>query len=276
MDDLVRATPSSVREACHPLLLEHGRPTEKVFVLLHGLSNCPAQYAVLARELFDRGHNVVVPRIPYHGEIDLMSSEWGKMTAEGMLESANEAVWIARGLGGRVIVAGLSVNGVTAAWMAQNRSDLDRVVLLAPFFAPAGLPEWGTKPLARLLLRLPNVFLWWNFQLRQDLPRPPYAYPRFPTRAIGETMWLGAEVVREARAAPPQTNDIVVITTASDVAADNTATARLVREWQRHNPSVIAFEIPLELAVPHDMIDPHQLDQRTDLVYPHLIKLLER
>lgn len=130
------ASPDGIRPECADHLLEHGLPTEHVFVLLHGLSNCPAQFGKLGRQLFERGHNVVIPRLPYHGEKNSLASDWARLTAAEMLEAGNYGVNLARSLGGKVTIAGLSANGATVAWMAQNRSDLDRAVLLAPFSRP--------------------------------------------------------------------------------------------------------------------------------------------
>jgi pimeloyl-ACP methyl ester carboxylesterase len=79
-----------------------------------------------------------------------------------MLEAGNVAADLARSLGENVIVAGLSINGATVAWMAQNRKDLYKAVLLAPFFAPFNLPDLAFLPTERLLLRLPNMFFWWD------------------------------------------------------------------------------------------------------------------
>ena len=270
----ITETPASVREDSRDLVLEHGHPTKRAFVLLHGLSNSPVQFAELGRQLFERGENVFIPRMPYHGEKDRMTEEWGKLRAQDMLDSANRAIALAHGLGQEVIVVGLSVNGTTAAWFAQNRDDLSRVVLLSPFFAPAGLPPWLVPPVERLLIRLPNMFFWWNPALKEKNPGPPQAYPRFPTRVIGETIRLGQAVLREAVGEAPRTADIVVITTASDRAVDARPIQRLVEEWRTHRPEAVrTFEFPKEEAVPHDFIDPAQPDQRVDLVYPKLLEL---
>ena len=64
----IAGSPAKIRPECVSGLLEHGHPTERVFVLMHGLSNCPAQFSKLGRLLFERGHNVLIPRTPYHGE----------------------------------------------------------------------------------------------------------------------------------------------------------------------------------------------------------------
>ncbi len=270
-------TPPEVSPEGTPLLFEHGRPTAKVFVLLHGLSNGPGQFAELGRLLFERGHTVYIPRTPYHGEKNRLTDSFGRLTARQMLDSGNEAADLARGLGPDVTVAGLSINGVTTAWMAQNRSDLYRSVLLAPFLAPNGLPGWTIRPMERLLLRLPNIFIWWNPVLRDKNPGPSYAYPRFPTRVIGETMWLGQEVLRASHQEAPRSSSILVVTSASDLAANNALTARLVENWRKLRPGgVETYEFPKEQKVPHDFIDPNQPDQQTAVSYPKLIELLER
>ena len=169
---LISSAPANIRSECAVQLFEHGRPTEKVFVLIHGLSNCPAQFTKLGRQLFERGHNVLIPRIPYHGEQNRLATDWGALTAEDMLDAGNQAADLALALGSTVIVAGLSINGATAAWMAQNRSDLGRTVLLAPFLSPAAVPAWAGPTVERLLLRLPNMFLWWDPRKRGKLRRP--------------------------------------------------------------------------------------------------------
>lgn len=272
----IAATPASVRRPEGlPILLEHGHPTEYVFVFLHGLSNCPAQFALLGKQMFDRGHNIYIPRMPYHGEKDRMTTDWARLTAVDMVEYGNDAADVARGLGQKVVIAGLSVNGATAGWMAQNRSDLHKVALLSPFLAPAGIPQWAVGPLERILLRLPNIFIWWNPVLKENNPGPPYAYPRFPTRVIGQTMLLGQDVIRESAQTAPKSPSILVVTTAVDRAANNLVTQRLVDNWTAHQP-VEVFQFDAAQKVPHDFIDPHQPDQQIAISYPKLIELLEK
>jgi Alpha/beta hydrolase family len=274
---LAAASPPTVRKACTTQLLEHGRPTERVFVLLHGLSNCPAQFGQLGRLLFERGHNVLIPLLPFHGEEDRLTTEWGGLTAIGMLDAGNQALDLAGSLGKRITVAGLSVNGATVAWMAQNRKDLSKAVLLAPFLAPFDLPGWALEPVERLLLRLPNMFFWWDPKQKANLPGPIYTYPRFPTRVIGETMLLARSVLNESRILPPQCPSILTITSASDTAANNVVTERLIANWRALRPTGIeAFEFPADHHIPHDFIDPNQPNQKIAEVYPKIIELLEK
>ena len=273
---LFASAPQTLSQAGRPRAFLHDQPTEDVFVLLHGLTNGPEQFDKLGQILFERGHNVVLPLTPGHGEADVMTDKLGAFTAQAMLDSADEAVALAHGLGRRVTVAGLSINGTTAAWIAQNRADADRVVLLAPFIAPFGLPQWAISPLSNLLVRLPNAFFWWDPTKKDKLARPPYVYPRFSTRSIGETMLLGLDVLSASRRSAPACGSILVVTSASDVAANKTLTARLAANWQERRPEAVAtYEFPKKDDVPHDFIDPNQPNQRVELVYPSLIEMLE-
>ena len=272
----IAKAPRTLSEAGRPRVFLHDAPTEHVFVLLHGLTNSPEQFDKLGRILFERGHNVVIPRTPGHGDADLMTDALSVFTAKAMLDYANLAITLSRPLGRHLTVVGLSINGTTAAWVAQNRSDVDRAVLLAPFLSPRGLPQWANRPLSQLLIRMPNAFLWWDPVHKDQLPGSSHAYPRFSTRSIGETMRLGVEVFGEAETTPPACSSILVVTSASDIAANNVVTARLASHWQNLRPGVVeGYEFPASEKVPHDFIDPGQSDQRVDIVYPRLIEMLE-
>lgn len=273
----IAETPASVRENSRPIVFLHGKPTERVFVFLHGLSNTPEQFRALGQLLYERGHNVVIQRMPFHGEKNRLATEWGQLTARQMLDSGNEAVDMSRGLGKHLTVSGLSVNGSVVAWMAQNRSDIERAVIMAPFLQPMGFPIWTQTAVARLLLTMPNFFVWWDPRLRENIPGPDYAYPRFPTRIIGQVLFLSADVIRQSKSSAPKCGSILLLTTASDIVINNGVATDLARNWEQHRPgSVLLREFPASDKVPHDFIDPNQTNQRTDFVYPQLIRLLEQ
>ncbi len=256
--------------------LLHGHPTDRVYVLMHGLCNCPKQYRLLARLLYESGANVLIPRTPLHGLSDRMNSAFAELTAGEMLASARNAVDLAHALGKSVTVVGLSINGTTAAWLAQNRADIDRVVLLSPFLSPAMIPEWSSAPVGRLALRLPNLFIWWNDKEKENLRGPSHAYPRFPTRVIGEVMGLGECVRVSADKRRFASGPVIVVTSASDNAASSRATEALVASWKKFRPlDVTTYEFPAGEKVPHDFIDPDQPDQKTGTVYPRLMEILE-
>lgn len=261
---------------CEPVLLDHGRRTQDVYVLLHGLTNCPAQFHRLGEILHARGANVLIPRMPYHGFADVMTDQQRFLTAQGLLDWAGQAVDQAQGLGDRVTVVGLSINAVTVAWLAQKRSDIHRAVLLAPFFAPKGIPSPMIAPMGNLLCRLPNVFLWWDPKTKNNRQGALYSYPRFATRPIGQVMRLGVDAFRRARLGPPRAQKILVITSAADQAVSNARTREFVAVWQKSAPEKIrTHEFPADWDVPHDFIDPTQPNQQVERVYPVLLEQLE-
>ena len=53
-----------ISPVCRTRGLLHGGPTEQAVILVHGLTNCPQQWAPFADLLFNRGCNVLLPRMP--------------------------------------------------------------------------------------------------------------------------------------------------------------------------------------------------------------------
>lgn len=259
--------PPEVRPECRATILDHGRRTRDAYVLLHGLTNCPLQFRKFADQLFERGANVLLPRLPHHGLADRMTAGHAQLTAQELIDSAGEAIDLARGYGDRVIVVGLSVSGVSAAWLAQQRGDIDLAVAIAPFLAPAHVPGFAVRPLANLSLRLPNTFLWWDSQKKENLSGSEVVYPRFSTHAIGETMRLGLDLFALARKSPPSARKILLVTSPADTAISLGRTGSLDALW-KGRAEWRAF--PAEWRIPHDCIDPAQPDAQTDLVYPQL------
>ena len=119
---------------CHTRLLTHGQKTARAIAFIHGYTNCPNQFLMLGQQFHDLGYNVLLVPMPRHGLADFMTNEPSRLTAEEMAAYADELVDIARGLGERITLAGLSQGGVLAGWAAQTRADLDQAVLLSPGF----------------------------------------------------------------------------------------------------------------------------------------------
>ncbi len=265
----LRAAEHGLNPRCGYGLFDHGRQTEWAIVLIHGFTSCPAMYDQLAAELHGRGFNIVVPRLPRHGVADRLTTQMSHLQAEDMAATTAESVEIASGLGERVVVAGLSLGGVLAGWVAQSRP-VDRAVLIAPLFGAPVMPERVSDLLGLVADRMPNRFLWWDSKLKLEIG-PSYAYPRFPTHAYGEMLKLGYDVKRAARRGGPECPDIRVVLNRADPAVKNAATDRLVAAWQRHGASVRTYEFKRELGLGHDLISPEQPGARTAEVYPVLI-----
>lgn len=261
-----------INPVCEPVILSHGRKTPTVCVLMHGLSNCPAQFVSLARRLHAAGSNVVIPLLPDHGKTNRLTPDYGNMTLRELAAWASTAVSAAQELGDDIVVVGLSVSGTTALWLAMDDARVDRAVILAPFLGPAGIPVAVNAPAGRLLARLPNMFVWWNSELREANPGPPHAYPGFPTRVVGRFMVLGSSLVDAATRRAPTCRDILFITSEADSAVNipmiREAAARLAA-----HPGVSVREIwfPAAEKVLHDFIDPTQPGEQTARLEPLLI-----
>jgi hypothetical protein len=276
-----RWTHQQAAEATQPLheggrsiVLTHGHPTERVFVLLHGLTNAPRQFRALGEKIFATGANVVIPRLAHHGLADRLTDAHAALTAQDLIGYAEYGVDLAQGLGQRVIVVGLSISGLSAAWLAQNRDDIDEVFLLAPFFGPAVVPDPLTPAFAAALVRLPNKMLWWDPRVRENLPGPPYAYPRFATRPLGEALRLGLGVAQNNN--PLKVQRLGLILTENDPAVNNRRTRRLLEQWRATSPDTEFFlhEFPAAENIPHDFIDPLQPDARTEKINTLLVEWL--
>lgn len=259
---------------CGTLALLAGDRTPRAFVLLHGITNCPLQFAELADSLRAGGDNVLVPRIAHHGLADRMTTDLANLRAEELAELVTECAGIARGLGDTVVVCGLSTSGVAAAWAAVRVPGVDRAVVIAPAFAPPWRPAWAATLAGRLALRTRNVFVWWDDHLEQDLPGPRQCYPRFATRAMGEAYRLGEDVTRSLRRGPPAARDVAVVTTAGDRAIDNDRARAFLESCVEPGVRVRGRVFAAADSVVHDMIDPVQVGARTALVYPVLLRFL--
>ncbi len=274
VDSLRAADSVAIAPECATLLLSHGVRTARVVVLLHGLTNCPAQFDSLARIAYARGANVLVPRLPHHGFADRMTDELARVDADELCRFTDRVLDAAAGLGDSVTVAGLSTGGVMAAWAAQERADVDRAVVIAPMLGYAGAPgPVLTAALTRAACALPNAFVWWDGKRKQDLPGPKHVYPRFATRSIGATMRLGAAVMAHARLTAPASRTQVIITVGGDQAVDNTAVATLARRWSAH-ADVVTYEFPASLHLNHDVVDPEQVGGNPAVTYPVLARFI--
>lgn len=254
----------------------HGKPTERVFVLLHGLTNCPQQFVPLARILFDSGANVVIPRARYAGYADRLNDLQGLQSGQDLLDQAAAGLDIAAGLGTRITLVGLSGSGVSAAWMAENREGIEHVLLLSPFFGLHGQPVWWVDSLAAVLSKAPNFYMWWNKDLREKNPGPPYAYPRYGTRCMADTIQLSRNVRSRMGKNPLEPARLDILTTGTDKGANNTLTQEMAEKWSRQNPGRVSFyEFPEKEGVPHDMIDPNQPEEKIRISYPKILSLLD-
>jgi carboxylesterase len=256
-------------------LLTWGDKTARAVVLLHGLTNCPEQFMPLARLLHAAGANVILPRARYAGFADRMNALQGLQSGQDLLDQAASGLDIAFGLGDQISLVGLSGSAVAAAWMAQHRDGIECVVLLSPFFGVQGQPVALVDGICAVLARAPNVYLWWDDKAKEALAGPSYAYPRFGTRCIASTIELSRAVRGHLASHPLRVRRMAILTSACDKAANSEQTENLGERWQRESPDRVRIhEFPMALGVPHDTIDPNQLDAKTHITYPKVLEFL--
>jgi carboxylesterase len=261
-----------LEKAALPRFYEHGKAVENAVVLFHGFTNCPQQFDELARQFHDRGCNVYVPRIPYHGHKDRLTRDLAKLTVPELQASATEAYGFARGLGKRVTALGLSLGGSMALYLAQTQP-IDLAVPVSPFLMPIGIPD-GLGLLAMQLLNFwPDMYWWWDPRVKENC-LPVYAYPGYPTHALAECVFLGNSVIELAPKDKPLGRRCTLVTNRNESAVNNNVARKLFKRWQSEGADY--GEVVLTgLGVPrHDIIDPTTFPQARTLVYPKLEKIV--
>src|SRR5579871_5000267 len=245
----------NVSAACHTRLYTHGHRVERSLVLLHGFTNCPAQFDQLGRQFFERGWNVLIPRYPRHGYSDRLNTAFAELRSEHLIAVANRAAEAGTGLGERLVVAGLSLGAVLAGYLAQTREGIERAVLVAPMLGLKPLPGPALAALSGAAAVLPNFYIWWDLK-QKDRMGPPHSYPRFATHAYVALFRTSRELTSLASRSAPRAKTIAVITNAGEPHLENRFTRGLVERWRQHGASVETFEFAAHERLPHDLIDP--------------------
>jgi len=266
---------------CHTTLLTHGARTAKALIFAPGYGSCAAAFKELGALFYDRGYNVLIVPLPHDGLADRMTTEQAKLKAEELAHYADEVVDIGRGLGDHVTLAGTSGGGVAAGWAAQQRRDLDRVVLISPGFGFAAVPKPLTRIVSKTFIRLPGWYIWSDPKLKKDAP-PEHNYPRVSTRGLGQILRLSLATQALAKRNAPAVHSILVVTNLNDPDLDNDVTDKLAALWRAHGaPDVQAYRFPVALHLHHDLTDLHQPDQSAaalipKVVFPKLLELIDR
>ncbi len=262
----------SVIPTCRSRLLTHGPETERAIVLVHGLTNCPEQWALFGKEIYEQGWNVLILRLPDHGIGDVATDTPGSvdhlapLTPAKLAHYGDHAVDIARGLGEHVTVMGLSLGGAVAAWMAQERNDVDRAIVIAPGFAMEGVPYAVSWLATNLFAHVPDISLGGASKVR-------YEYQGWSTGGIADTFRLGKRVEQDAEKTRAGTRSIVVFLNPNDNTISNARAEHVAKAWRRNGAQVEVVWLPKTPVLEHDIIDPHQPWARPAFVYPRLIAL---
>ncbi len=262
---------------CHTRLLTHGERAERVVVLVHGLTNCPAQFVQFAPLLFEQGYDVLIPRLPRHGLADPLTDALSQLSWRDLVAFGDQTVDIASGLGREVTYMGLSAGAIVAADVAQRRPEVHRAVVIAPFLGIlpnlAVINTPANALVSWLLQTMPNINTQYRFPFKGA---PGHSYLGYSSRALGEVLHLGARVMRQASAQRAAANEILLVTNDDDHAINNKLVQALAQRWQRHGSATQTYTFARDLHLFHDLMDPDQRLQHVDIVYPILLDLLAR
>lgn len=254
---------------------DHGRRTPLAVVLLHGFTNNPIQFARLAADLYALGCNVLVPRLPGHGDIDRMSTRLEGVTAEDFTEAAGEAVDAAFGLGRRVAVSGISLGATLCAWLATVRSDVDLSVSVSPAIALNHVAVFVDRLAVGAMTALPkDRYAWWDPALKERI-LPEHAYPRYPIRTLGECYRVGEQVIDASGPFPGSGRSrITFALNGADGVVNDAVVKSLADKWSSNG--WIASQVATLRGVPsfHDIIEPEAPGARIDVVYPQVTNLI--
>ena len=266
---------ADVIPSCQLQVMTHGRKTERVIVFFHGYTACPNQFSILGDQFFKRGYNVLIPRAPLHGYRDRLTEAHTQLKAETLIAFADRAVDVAQGLGERVSVAGLSMGGILASWVAQNRADVEQAMIISPAMSFNAFPFFLTRLVMWASSVLPNRYGWWDPVNRANIPSPPYIYPRFSTRALAQLLRLGFIVLSQARQSLPAAKSILVVTNAGDQQVNHRAIRNIIKAWRKQDyANIRTCEFTPSQDLLHDFIDPAIIGEKANLVYPILVDLM--
>lgn len=103
-------------------------------LVLHGFTSNPGSMRGLAEAFAASGFAVELPRLPGHGTTveDMMTTGWDDWSAE--VESSFERL---SSRVDRVVVAGLSMGGSLAAWLATRHPEIAGLVFINPAAEPS-------------------------------------------------------------------------------------------------------------------------------------------
>jgi len=164
--------------------------THYSIVYLHGFSASPKEISPVIETVSENLKiNSYFPRLSSHGlENNLMET----LTSDQLFQDAEEAYYIGKAIGEKVILVGTSTGASLALWLTARHQDLAGVVLISPNF---GINSWkgilAAGPLGSLVARLlAGPYLGW-------IPKYPEQVKYWTTRYSVNSVRAMTDIVRE-------------------------------------------------------------------------------
>ena len=246
------------------LLLTHGARTPRVFVLLHGFSDLPDQFAVVGQHLFAGGDNVYIPRLPHHGERRAPVRALGRVRAPELARFGDSTIAIARGLGDSIIVMGLSAGGAIAGSIAQSHAEVQRAVLIAPALGASTLTDNQEHGLIILASKLPEIT---RTNAPVDTTRPDYVQG-ITTHGLAQVLMLGQQVRDESERLTPGAKEMIFLLNEADHTVSEEASMEVAQRWFDHGARVGVYRFGAKLKLQHNVMEIDARGGNVGLVFP--------
>ena len=251
------ALDEAIPEATRSRLFEPDGDARATIVIWHGFTNAPSQFRAVAEALQSSGYRVLVPRMPYHGEQDVLNRDLLKLTTGELVDHLHAVIDITAGFGAPVWVVGLSAGATIAGWAAATREEVSRLVLAAPLVAPVGFP----LPLVRLFVKFPRIvprlYWWWDPRVKAKIVGSPHAYPGFPLPGIMSFLHLSEWLYDGSVVVGHDLERVVLVTNPGDFAIrKDAAKAFASAVFERHSAYLGEALIDAGLKWMHDFVDP--------------------
>jgi pimeloyl-ACP methyl ester carboxylesterase len=255
-------------------VLDHGRRTARVTVLLHGLTASPRTWREFARVRHARGENVLIPRLPRHGHADRMSEALTGLTAAELTAHGARVIDTASVLGAEIVLVGHSLGAALALHLAHRDPRVFRAIAVAPFLGIKRLPRDWNAWVRALLEKSPNRFLYWN-PIDKGRGVPQHGYHRYTTRSLAACFELAEMLRRDAREGPPQARHIEIVRNASESSVNNRAIDDLVVLWRAVGGANVRLHRLVGLRPSHDIIEPERRRAQALRFLPMLHAILD-
>ncbi len=215
--------------------------------MFHGVSACPLQFSGLAQYFYDQGYNVYTPLAPEHGRTDNLNH--AKVTAQGLVDYANDSLNITSALGNEVGVIGLSGGANLATWASQYRPEVQRVLALSPFYEPSSsqAPKWQIRPLL--------IFHGNNFLLPDQLNKPDDPQHALSYRALAKYVTIYKNLPEPAK--DTGLKNVAVIMADDDYEIDQALALKTLTGVAKANRiNLIRYQLAASLKLGHDIVSP--------------------
>lgn len=280
IDELTKLDTDSINDKCKSIILNHGKQTEKSIVFYHGYTNCPEQFRDLGQKFYDLGYNVLIPRIPSHGEKDRLTTSPSNLTPNDLTNFVRETSLIVSGLGKNVYTSGISGGGVLAATSGYYYKFISKVLIMSPLFIAYDLENWQLGPFIKMRNFMPDYYRWWDMNTKEKISGPNYAYPQFSFKGSMAFMEVGYRLMLEVESNSAVINKdvkIIHIYTENDIAVKNGFNNNILDTWAKKiGTTSEKYMFPASYNFNHDIIDKNQATARPDIVYPVIVDLAEK